>query len=339
MDWNFATTLIGSLPCSDAKTAVDKILDGRISVPFWPQLPALGYSESMYVQTGEHLPGITIDSEGKKVIANVGEYDPTDVYTAILTDDADYFIPSEKYHRGLYEFLKRDVSKFKAIKGQVTGPISEGLQVQDTEGRSAIYDESYSEIIRKTVNMTAKWQARELGKKNANVIMFFDEPSLTLLGSPFASVSSEDAVTWMNEAMDVPACKKAIHCCGNTDWPMVLSTNVDILSFDAYAYAHTIAMFPDELTQFLERGGVLSWGIIPSSDEGAEIESVESLVKIFESNIDLICKKDVNKDMLVRQSMMTPQCGLGGMTMENMDKTFSLLSGVSSEMRRRYGLE
>ena len=339
MDWNFSTTLIGSLPYDDAAKALDKILDGRISCPSWPQLPALGYSESMYVQTGEHLPGITIDDHGKKIVADLGAYDPTDIYTAIITDDVDYFVHSEKYHKGLFELLRRDVSGFKGVKGQVTGPISEGLQIQDREGRSAIYDESYSEIIRKTVNMTAKWQVRELSAKNKNVVMFFDEPSLSLLGSPFASVSLTDAAAWMNEAIDVPGCRKGIHCCGNTDWPTVLSTNIDILSFDAYAYAHTLAMFPKELNEFVERGGVLSWGIVPSSDDGIEIETPGNLAKILSGHIDSISRKGISKDRIVHQSMITPQCGLGGMTQTNAGKTLTLLSELSKEMKRRYNLE
>ena len=339
MDWNFSTTLIGSLPYNDPKKALDMVTDGRISCPLWPQLPSLGYSESMYVQTGEHLPGIRIDDNDKKIIVNMSDYDPTDVYTAILTEDVDYFAHSEKHHKGMYEFLKRDVSKFKAVKGQVTGPISEGLQVQDDNGRAAIYDESYSEIVRKAVNMTARWQVRELSKKNKNVIMFFDEPSLTLLGSPFASISTEDAVAWMNEAMDVPGCLKAIHCCGNTDWPMVFSTSIDILSFDAYSYAHTLAMFPDELNAFLKRGGVLSWGIVPSSDDGIEIESADTLVNLLEMSIDKMEAKGIDRKMIAKQSMLTPQCGLGGVSEENVNKVFDLLHDVSEKMKERYGLE
>lgn len=339
MNWNFATTLIGSLPYSNASVALNKILDGRISCPSWPQLPSMGYSESMYVQTGEHLPGIRIDDEGKKISVDLSDYDPTEAYMAILSDDIDFFGHSTEHHSGLYELMGRDVSRFKAVKGQVTGPISEGLQILDSDGRPAIYDESYSEIIRKTVNMAAKWQVRELSKINDNIIMFFDEPSLTLLGSPFASVSPENAVTWINEAMDVPGCRKAIHCCGNTDWAMVMSTDADILSFDAYTYGHTLAMFPDELNKFLEKGGALSWGIVPSSDDGIEIETSDSIVRIFESNIDLMVSKGIDRDAIARASLITPQCGLGGVSEVNTDKAFTLLHEVSEKMRARYGLE
>jgi hypothetical protein len=337
MDWNFATTLIGSLPYDDPKLALDKVLDGRVSIPSWPQLPVLGYSESMYVQTGCHLPGIDIDEAGKKITVDIDAYDPTEIYTAILSEDISYFEHPEKYHRGLYEFTSRkDLDFYPAIKGQVTGPISQGLQILDKNGRSVIYDESYSEIVRKTVNMTAKWQVKELSKHNRNVIMFFDEPSLTLLGTPFASISNDNAVEWMNESMEGLNCRKAIHCCGNTDWAMVLRTNIDILSFDAYAYAHTIAMFPDEISAFLERGGTLSWGIVPSSDELIETETAENLGRMLKKSIETLADKGVDKWKILKGTILSPQCGLGGMDAKNVDKVLDMLAGVSYEMKGYY---
>ncbi|MDR0778983.1 MAG: hypothetical protein LBE48_06080 [Methanomassiliicoccaceae archaeon] len=336
MDWNFATTLIGSLPYDNAKLALDKVLDGRVSIPSWPQLPSLGYSESMYVQTGCRLPGIDIDIPGKKITVDTDAYDPTEIYTAILSDDIEYFEHPKKYHCGLYEFISRDLSQFQAIKGQVTGPISEGLQILDKNGRSVIYDESYSEIVRKTVNMTAKWQSKILSKFNRNVIMFFDEPSLTLLGTPFASISNDLAVEWINESMEGLDCKKAIHCCGNTDWATVLRTNIDILSFDAYAYAHTIAMFPDEIAAFLDRGGILSWGLVPSGDDLIASETAENLAAMMKRNIDALVNKGVNKIKILQGSIISPQCGLGGMETDNVDNVLNMLNDVSNRMKGYY---
>jgi methionine synthase II (cobalamin-independent) len=338
MQRNFATTLIGSLPYDNAKLALDRILENKVTYPAWPQLPALGYSESMYVQTGCYLPGVEIDIKNSRINADTVNYDPTDIYTAILSEDISHFKHPEKYHRGLYEFIKRDTSKFKAVKGQVTGPISQGLQIADKNGRPVIYDDSYSEIVRKTVNMAAKWQADELSKRNRNVIMFFDEPSLTLLGTPFASISNDQAVEWINESMDGLECSKAIHCCGNTDWSLVLRTNIDILSFDAYAFAHTVAMFADEVEQFLQRGGTLSWGLIPSTDDAIELETADNLVKLFKDHINALVRKGIDEDLIVKGSMLTPQCGLGGVTTNNADKALDMLSKVSEAMKKHYGV-
>ena len=335
MDWNFATTLIGSMPQKDPKAAVDMVLDGRVDVPMWPQMPALGYREGMYLQTGEHLPGLI--EEGDKVMVDLNDYDPTEAYMAILEENIDYYEAMPEHFAGFYELIGRDLSGLRAIKGQVTGPISEGLQVQDTTGRATIYDESYGEIVRKTVNMSARWQLKKLKEYCDNVIMFFDEPSLSLLGTPFASISDEEALAWINEAMEGLDCQKAIHCCGNTNWSLVLKTNIDILNFDAFGYGKAITLYPEEISAFLERGGTLAWGIVPNGSL-IEGETPESLADILMEYIDDLIAKGVDKDRLYRQSMLTPQCGLGGADEELLDQVFDLLQGLSQEMKKRCGL-
>ncbi len=337
MDWNFATTLIGSQPYKNSVEAIDKVLDGRISCPSWPQLPARGYQESMYVQTGAHLPGLKID--GDKATVDLSDYDPTEVYMAILNDDVDYFVYPTDLYAGFFELLERDAKSFQAVKGQVTGPISEGLQILDSNDRPVIYDESYGEIVRKTVNMSAKWQAKRLSSINSNVIIFFDEPSLSMLGTPFASISDEEAMNWINEALDGVDCYRGVHCCGNTNWPMLLRTNIDILSIDAYQYGENLIMFPDELTEFYEKGGSVAWGIVPSSDENIVKETVESLVARMESIFDKMEEKGINRKQAAARSLITPQCGLGLVDVDNVDKVFDLLQGVSKALKERYGFQ
>ena len=174
---------------------------------------------------------------------------------------------------------------------------------------------------------------------NSNVIIFFDEPSLSMLGTPFASISDEHAKDWINEALEGVDCYRGVHCCGNTNWPLLLSTNIDILSLDAYQYADNLIMFPDELTEFYEKGGAVAWGIVPSSDENIEKETVESLVARMESVFDKMEEKGINRQKAAVQSMITPQCGLGLVAEENVDKVLDLLKGVSEALKQRYGLQ
>jgi len=337
MDWNCSTTLIGSLPYDDPAQALDVIREEKVLCAPWPQLPVRGFRENMYSQTASRLPGLVIDDKEGKLCVDLTDYDPLEFYTSLLEEQVDYFAPVHKGHSGLFEFLKRDHSGHEAVKGQVTGPISEGLQIFDREGRPVVYDEAYGEIVRKGINMYARWQERELYKCHSEVIMFFDEPSLTLLGTPFASISADDAVAWINECMEGLRCHKAIHCCGNTDWPMVLKTDADILSFDAYAYAQTLALYPAEISAFLERGGVLSWGIVPNSDEGAELETAESLIALLEMHFDALAAKGVDRELLPRRCLLTPQCGLGGLETQNVRRVLQLLRELSQLMRERYG--
>lgn len=337
MEWKFATTLIGSQPYTNPVEAVSKTIDGRVSCPSWPQMPAKGLEERMFYQTGVYLPGLKVSDD--KIIVDLDSYDPTDIYTAILNDDVDYFVHPPNVYEGLYQFLENDVSSFTAVKGQVTGPISEGLQIADSRARPVIYDESYSEIVRKTVNMMAKWQARRLSMCNSTVIMFYDEPSMSVLGTPFASISDEQAIQWINEVLEGVDAFRGVHCCGNTNWEMLLSTNIEIMSFDAYLYGDNILMYPDALNKFYAKGGSLAWGIVPNADDSIVVETVDSLVSKLEALFDKLEEKGINRQKAAAHSLITPQCGLGGTSIENVDKVFDLLAGVSAEMRSRYGFE
>ncbi|HNU35517.1 MAG TPA: hypothetical protein PKJ15_02880, partial [Methanomassiliicoccales archaeon] len=228
--------------------------------------------------------------------------------------------------------------KIAAVKGQVTGPVSAGLQVLDQNGKAAIYDEAYGEIIRRNLNMQAKWQARKLREISDRPIIFLDEPSLTLIGTPFASISQRQVVEWTDEVLEGVDAVKGMHCCGNTDWPLLLSTSIDLLSFDAYNYAHTVSLFPKEVSAFLDRGGSIAWGLIPNMEDQIAKETVGSLLRRFESYMDMLYRKGMDLDLLLERSLITPQCGLGGLDENNAERVLELLTGTVEAIRQRYRL-
>jgi hypothetical protein len=129
-----------------------------------------------------------------------------------------------------------------------------------------------------------------------------------------------------------------VHCCANTDWPFVMSLGIDFLSFDAYDYGYTIVLYPDAVQQFLEKGGSLAWGVVPNSEEKLADESVGSLVASMESMFSTLGSKGVDLEMLARQSIITPQCGLSGLSEGSADKVMKLLLGVSDALATKRSL-
>jgi methionine synthase II (cobalamin-independent) len=339
MAWNCAATGIGSLPHADPKKAVSLVLSSMHEVPYWPQLPSLGFGENMYAQFCTRLPGAKIDGHRKRITVNLDDYDPEKFYTAVVSDDVEHFFhPKDNFH-GLYALLDAvKGKKFKAVKGQVTGPVSAGLQILDHSGKPSIYDEAYGEIIRRNLNMHAKWQTKKLREISDRPILFLDEPSLTLIGTPFASISQRQVVDWIDEVLDGVDAIKGLHCCGNTDWPLVLSTSIDLLSFDAYNYAHTVSLFPNEVTAFLDRGGSIAWGLIPNMEDQIAKETVGTLLHRFESYMDMLYRKGMDLDLLLERSLITPQCGLGGLDETNAERVLELLNGTVDAIRQRYRL-
>ncbi|MGQ9689308.1 MAG: hypothetical protein ACUVXF_11060 [Desulfobaccales bacterium] len=52
------TTAMGILHHKKVEPALKLALS--VDIPFWPQLPHLNYYEDIYIQAGEHFPGVVL---------------------------------------------------------------------------------------------------------------------------------------------------------------------------------------------------------------------------------------------------------------------------------------
>lgn len=60
--------------------------------------------------------------------------------------------------------------------------------------------------------------------------------------------------------------------CGNPDWSFLLQLDLDILSIDTLAWGHIFTRYKSDIKSFLDKGGVISWGIIPTLKEEYDVE-------------------------------------------------------------------
>ncbi len=342
---NCMAMAIGSLPHVDVNKALDVVLRSLLEAPIWPQLPKRSFNESMMVQYTEGMPCVNIDSEKKKVYFDTSRDDFFDLlshrFGLALEEKAEEFAISREFAHGFYALLERIKADFpssiKILKGHVTGPISFGLSLHDENGKSVLYNDDLKDAVVKMLAMKAKWQVNEFKKLNSDVtpLIFFDEPSLTQIGTPFVSLGREDAIEILNTCLDAVDGISGIHVCGNTDWSLVTSTNTDVINFDAYAYPESLPLYPAEIRGFLERGGMIAWGVVPSTVEIADEDS-ESIFKKFEYAVELLCKTGIDKEFVLRRSFITPSCGTGSLTEELAEMVFRINSEVSGLARKKY---
>lgn len=338
---------VGSFPHSNADAALDLILSRLPHVPVWPQLPSLGFRENMYIQYSEKLPCVVYDEARERIYFNTtGDvYGPLEGFLErVVLDDVDYFETTPAFAAGLHAFLERMAGArpdtVRWVKGQITGPISFGLTITDQDKRAIMYHEELYEAILKGCLMTARWQVRKLKTIHPEVILFVDEPYLSAFGSAFINVPREQVVANLSEVIEgihQEGGLAGVHCCGNTDWSILMDTPVDILNFDAYEYFQSMTLYPDALKQFLGRGSMLAWGIVPSSDAAAS-ESEDSLVAKLESHIDQLGQKGIDRERVIQQSLITPSCGMGGRSVEVAERILGLTAGLSSAIREKHGV-
>jgi hypothetical protein len=339
---NCRATGIGSTPHADVVAAVEFVLETFPEVPFWPQLPRRAFLENMYVQFAEHLPGVQLDFEAERIFVQLDEAWPElaeRFYAAFLEEDVELFATGVEYAAGLYTFLERGpLTGAWAVKGHVTGPISFGLQVTDQHRRPSWYDEMMRDVIVKNVLRQAQWQESRLRTLCPRTIISIDEPFLSAFGSAYTSISREEVVGALEEVFSGLSGLKATHCCANTDWSILLETPVDIILFDAWEYAEYLALYPDELRHFLARGGMLGWGIVPSSGEAAENATLEGVWNALERALTLFERKGFDRRELLPRSFITPSCGTGPATIPVAERVMRLTRDLSARVREEYGL-
>jgi len=330
-------TGIGSMPHVDANAALRVTFENFPTLPYWPQLPKRDFRENMYAQFSEGLPGIQLDLphewlglvKDDTLMAQVEAF-----YARYLEENPDVFAVGEEYAAGLYALREHRAALRNArwIKGQVTGPISFGLKVVDQTLKPMLYDDTLRDVLVKHVARKAQWQEKFLAPLGTPIV-FVDEPSLALIGASVVALNRDEVVRDLEEIFSSLHCLTGTHCCGNTDWAMLLQTSVNIISFDAYNYAENLALFADDVKRFLERGGVLAWGIVPTVEEEIARETTESLVARLDAAIHLLVKKGIDRDLVYARALITPACGLGTVSLAAAERAFALTRQVSDRVR------
>ena len=333
---NLLTTAMAVMP----HTSVDRALETALSldIPFWPQLPNYSYYEDMYVQAAEHFPGIILDVKNKTLRFSlekfIGEFDETMSHF----DEPEYFDISKTYSEVYHRFLSLDLSDRPAIRGQLEGPISFGFNIIDGNDRPILFDDTIRPFMLEFMAKRINVQLARLKKLNENAFMFVDEPGLQFLFSAmsgYGDIKAKVDLDLFFSQLDRP---RGIHLCGNPDWDFLLGLDLDILSLDVYTNAEIFSSYAKSVRRFLDRGGVIVWGIVPTGFETFEKENIPSLIQLLEETWQTLAKNGIDRSQLLEKSLISPAtcCLVNPDREKTVEKAFGTIKLLSGELREKY---
>jgi methionine synthase II (cobalamin-independent) len=342
-DGRWLATAIGSLPHTDAAAACELVLTTLRQAPAWPQLPRRDFHENMYVQYSEGLPGCVIDRFNAKIYCEKQEgfwQEAEAFYEDCVENRTGRFAISPDFAAGLYEFVERvkqGERTYPILKGQVTGPISFGLTVTDENNRPILYDETYCDLLVRLLGMKARWMRDLLVSTGLaeRVLIFFDEPYLSMVGSALVSIDPDFVVEALDRCVEQVEGLTGVHCCGNTDWSLLLRSQVDIINFDACEYLENLALYPRELQAFLERGGRLAWGLVPNSERVFSEDSI-GLRAQLKLGLALLVERGIPEELLRRGMLVTPSCGLDGAEVDAAEAAYKMTGEFVEELNEEW---
>ncbi len=332
---NLLTTAMAVMPHRDVDRALEVAL--LLDVPFWPQLPLVSYYEDMYVQASEHFPGILLDLEKRTLRFSTEKFIAEFEETMAHFDEPEYFDISEQYSVVYHRFLQLDFSDRPAIRGQIEGPISFGFNVVDQDDRPILFNDTVRPFLLEFMARRVNVQLKRLKQINANAFMFVDEPGLQFLFSAMAGYSDLAARGDMENFFAMIERPRGVHLCGNPDWDFLLRLDMDVLSMDVYSNGEVFSQYGQSIKKFLERGGRLVWGIVPSNVEPFEKENLDTLEKRLIEIWAALEKKGIDRDFLLSRSMLSPAtcCLVNPDGEKTVEKAFETTRDLSLRLREK----
>lgn len=326
-------TGVGALPHTDPKQACDDVLSLFPRFPYIPTLPDRSQLESIVFNDSEQLPGRMIRDDRLLFDSTKDQTAAMEqVYMDYVEGNFSGYGLHREYASAFIEMMSRQLPGAEVLKCQVTGPVTFGMQVVDAGKRPIYYDAQLADVLSKMIALKARWCEEEMKNKTGvtETLVVLNEPYLASLGSSVVPVDKETVRAGWEDIAGLVQGGLGIHCCSNTDWEFVLGLNPSVLSMDAYATAKEFLLYADAIVSYMERGGVVAWGIVPADTKLFVTETTGSLYEKYLAIRSQLCTR-MPEELFDAQSLITPSCGI-----RFADREGSLaIMGAAAEISRR----
>ena len=114
--------------------------------------------------------------------------------------------------------------------------------------------------------------------------------------------------------------------------------DLDVLSLDVYTNAEIFAAYATAINKFLDRGGVIVWGIVPTGFEAFAQEEIPSLIQRLEGVWKILWSKGIDRDQLIARSMLSPAfcCLVNPDRERTVERAFAAVNRMAEVLKAKY---
>lgn len=314
-----APTSVGSLPHVDREAAISFVLDRTPELPAAPTLPGIEPLEMMIPQAAWGIVGVELAADGTLSIPDPDAVDPL----APLGDRGLSGRPFGTWRR----FLDRVAGRTEPVKLQLTGPLTLGLMlIQAGLPPKQAFAVSSRAVSTRASDLLDLADARAPGVPR---LLVFDEPGLVGGLRADLLLAADDVIDLLSGSLAAAEGRAltGVHCCGATDWRLVLQAGPNLLSLPVGA---DVTGSAGALGTFLERGGWVAWGAV--NTDGPLGESPSRSWRQLSSQWCELVQAGCDPVLLRRQSLVTPVCGLALHDEAQADHVFALTRRLAEKI-------
>jgi hypothetical protein len=310
---------VGSLPHADVDQAAAVALSLQPELPAAPQLPVVNPAEGMLAQVSAGMSGVSIADGQLRVdrrrLAAVPDEAPL---------DADAFAGTLAFLRAAARLGHGGPIKLQDTGCNTLGPALIAAGAKPTTA-FAVSGATVRGRIRALVG------AAKAALPTAPLVLVLDEPGLTAYSSPDFPMGADDTIDLLSGALAAagPATMVGVHCCGPTDWRLVLHAGPDLISLPVDA-----ANMCDDaagLANFLDRGGWVAWGAVPTDRPLGDREEPHwrRLTDLWSE----LARNGCNPMRLRTQAIITPACGLALHSPAQVPAVYALVRRIAERVQ------
>ncbi len=314
---------IGSLPHRDAAAAAAFAMS-EFDIATIPSLPRRSPAEGMVAQAIAGLPGVSLGQYGSFAVSPERLADDVPIVTDL---GSDAFV-------GLHAFL--DLARTvrhdgKPVKWQFVGAVTLGVALQRAGIRNTSAFAIAARAVRQHVaNITA---AVADALPDSPQLVVLDEPALVDLMAPDFPIPPDQAVDLISTSMAAASSAAAdvtvgLHCCGPCDIATMLATGPQMISVPV---SEDIADYAGYLARFLEDGGVIAWGVVPTDRPTGP--SADRYWRRLSATWCALVERGLDPVTLRRQSLVSPSCGFANHQVSHARRLTRLAREVGEKVR------
>ncbi len=314
-----APTSVGSLPHRARDEAIAFVLERTPELPAVPTVPMVEPLERMIPQAAWGIPGVVIADDGTVTIP-----DPTAVHPDHpLGDPTLIGRPFTTWRL----FLDAVAGREGPIKLQLTGPVTLGL----TLVAAGLTPTVAFAVAGRAVAARARSLLDLADEKAPGVprLLVLDEPGLVGGLRPELELAADQVIDLLSGALAAieGRAMSGVHCCGPTDWRLVLQAGPQLLSVPVGA---AVTGSAGALGSFLDRGGWVAWGAVATDGPLGEQPS-RPWRKLSAQWCELV-QHGCDPVLLRRQALVTPVCGLALHDVDTAEHVFDITRRLAEKI-------
>ncbi|MGB4505246.1 MAG: hypothetical protein WBI44_10205, partial [Syntrophaceticus sp.] len=93
------------------------------------------------------------------------------------------------------------------------------------------------------------------------------------------------------------------------------------------------------IDDFMKKGGVVAWGVVPTDGNALEREDLKSLKAQFHRYLQKLVGKGVDPQLLMTNSIITPACGAGTLNVDQAKRIYQLTAELARDWETNFSIK